>query len=725
MKKTPVFHPFLFAAVPILFLFAHNSRKLYVAPGEIVLPLLVSVTAAILVWFGLRLLLRDGRRAGVLTTVLTTLFYLYGHLLGLARNAWRGTREWHVLLFLLLIAGTVAWLTVRARREFRGLTVFLNAFTAILLVINIGASVPGLVRGTTRRARPVGAVPDVWLPDIYYIILDGHGRADVLRDLYGYDSSEFLEQLRRRGFHTAANARSNYCQTYLSLASTLNLTYLDSLADAVGRDSDDRNPVVDFLQHNIVMDTLRAHGYRIVTFASGYSGTEFSDADVHFQPRGGMSEYRNVLVSTTPLPLLLRLFNRRTQHDLHRDRARYILRHLPDAASVRGPVFTFAHILPPHPPFVFGEHGEAIQVQGLYHLADGNHYHHSEPDLIRRYVAAYRRQVAWVDRVILRTVDEILARSLQPPVIIIQADHGPGSRLNQDDPRWTDFTERLSILNTCYYPDTGYQLLYDSITPVNTFRRLLNKLLGKHYERLPDHSFYATWNKPYQYYDIDTWHAGNKEIPDRVAVVAFRQAETQPSQPRYYYRRLAARKLPGTEVGPVFLYLVDEIPTVEDAYARYREAVEEGAMPDFGNSYDVFLGHHGPDWKRVLALLIPLDSAYEPSEARTQPRITVITFRCADDPPHDPVAYAQQLVRGQLAGAVVGPVYFTQTKTRLTVEQAVDRYREAVAQGNLPDLGVNYQHASGTGPDGKPFTALFFPTSAEATTGQPAMEEGP
>jgi hypothetical protein len=327
VKKTPVFHPLLFAAVPILFLFAHNSRNLYVAAGEIVLPLLVSVTATILVWLGLRLLLRDSRRAGILTSVLVLLFYLYGHLYGLARNVWHGVKEEYVLLLLLLIAGVTIWLAVRARREFRGLTVFLNAFAAILLITNLAASVPGLMRGTTRRARPLGTMPHPGLPDIYYIILDGHGRADVLQDLYGYDSSEFLEQLRCRGFHTAAKARSNYCQTYLSLASTLNLTYLDSLAEAVGRDSDNRNPVVDFLQHNVVMDTLRAHGYRIVTFASGYSGTEFSGADVHFEPRGGMSEYRNVLVSTTPLPLLLRLFNRKTQHDLHRDRARYILRH--------------------------------------------------------------------------------------------------------------------------------------------------------------------------------------------------------------------------------------------------------------------------------------------------------------------------------------------------------------------------------------------------------------
>jgi hypothetical protein len=29
-------------------------------------------------------------------------------------------------------------------------------------------------------------------PDIYYIILDGYGRSDVLKNEYGYDNSDFL-----------------------------------------------------------------------------------------------------------------------------------------------------------------------------------------------------------------------------------------------------------------------------------------------------------------------------------------------------------------------------------------------------------------------------------------------------------------------------------------------------------------------------------------------------
>ncbi len=45
---------------------------------------------------------------------------------------------------------------------------------------------------------------------------------DRLRELYDYDNSAMLEALAERGFFIASRAHSNYCQTGLSLASSLN-----------------------------------------------------------------------------------------------------------------------------------------------------------------------------------------------------------------------------------------------------------------------------------------------------------------------------------------------------------------------------------------------------------------------------------------------------------------------------------------------------------------------
>ena len=72
-------------------------------------------------------------------------------------------------------------------------------------------------------------------PDIYFIVLDGYARADVLAKYYGFDNGPFLEGLRQRGFQVSDASRSNYNWTFLSLGSSLNLDYIQAL---VGDDLD-------------------------------------------------------------------------------------------------------------------------------------------------------------------------------------------------------------------------------------------------------------------------------------------------------------------------------------------------------------------------------------------------------------------------------------------------------------------------------------------------------
>jgi hypothetical protein len=50
-------------------------------------------------------------------------------------------------------------------------------------------------------------------PDIYYIIVDGYARADVLREYYEFDNSEFLNGLEKRGFTVNDSSRANYYWT--------------------------------------------------------------------------------------------------------------------------------------------------------------------------------------------------------------------------------------------------------------------------------------------------------------------------------------------------------------------------------------------------------------------------------------------------------------------------------------------------------------------------------
>ena len=48
----------------------------------------------------------------------------------------------------------------------------------------------------------------------------------------------------------------------------------------------------------------------------------------------------------------------------------------------------------------------------------------------------------------------------------------------------------MVILNAYYFPNLDYQGPYQEITPVNSFRAVLNTLFGARFEILPDRSNY-------------------------------------------------------------------------------------------------------------------------------------------------------------------------------------------------------------------------------------------
>src|SRR5690606_20516760 len=84
------------------------------------------------------------------------------------------------------------------------------------------------------------------------------------------------------------------------------------------------------------------------------------------------------------------------------------------------------------------------------------------------------------------------SRSEKPPVIIIQGDHGPGGRLKWKSPGDSCYAERTSILNAYYLPDGADALLFPNITPVNSFRVVLNAYFGADLEMLPGKSYFTS-----------------------------------------------------------------------------------------------------------------------------------------------------------------------------------------------------------------------------------------
>ncbi|MCL4561556.1 MAG: LTA synthase family protein [Chloroflexi bacterium] len=428
------------------------------------------------------------------------------------------TKNW-LILWLIIMSLLIGYLTYRilkSRAGYKKLTEPLNIFSVIFTVIIVFNGIrqnntqklqnqdPGYLSSTPAEAwnktisseasalRNTGA-----LPDIYYIVLDGYGRQDVLASIYGADTSQFLSFLTKQGFYLATDGRANYAHTQLSLSSSLNLMYLNDVASQYGVENNAEIFLSDIFNHNRVFHQLRSLGYRIASFSTDFDLASVSTSDIVFSPGLSPNNFQNLVLNNTPLTIFLPS----QQYDWHRNQILYTLDHLPDVAASDQPTFVFAHIFAPHPPFVFGVNGEAIYPPREYQYNDGSDF--MEVASREEYVTGYRDQVEFLSRKLISTISKILAASKTPPVIIIQGDHGPGSMFDQNSLENTNVWERFSILNAYYLPSCKQTVpLYPGISPANTFRLVFDDCFGAGYPLLDDRSYYSPLDNQFDLADV-------------------------------------------------------------------------------------------------------------------------------------------------------------------------------------------------------------------------------
>jgi hypothetical protein len=152
---------------------------------------------------------------------------------------------------------------------------------------------------------------------------------------------------------------------------------------------------------------------------------------------------------------------------------------------------------------VFGPDGEDVSPHHIaYYLSDGQVYkgYYSQSDAL--FVKGYRGQSEFLAKSLGRVIDGIMANSPEPPIIVIQSDHGSGKGLHTGNADWTDHWERMSILSAVYFPGGKRSGLWPGMTPVNTFRMILNNYFGANLDLLPERNYYSSWAEPYRCIDV-------------------------------------------------------------------------------------------------------------------------------------------------------------------------------------------------------------------------------
>jgi hypothetical protein len=448
------------------------------SPHAVVRSLLVAIAAGALLSGAGRALLGDRDRGGVFAT-LAILLFVVGADLRLA-----------ALLVVAIALLFVERYGLPAARRLRWALIgrFLPRVTAVLLLAIAIQALQGGTLGVVARAvteeapfRPAStvAVPAPGSrPDIYVLLLDGHARPDVLEQVFGHDPSELTGGLATRGFTVAGESRTNYSLTVQVLASMFHMRLLQEIESVQGLlDGTAQVPAGAIIRQTIndgpALGRLRDEGYELIALASSYEEPALRSVD-RWIDTGELNEFEVNLFRRAILRPLLPLVAPDWVSSNYRSRIENGFRGLAAIAAERSdrPRFVFGHLPTPHPPWTHNADGSprtVLDVETTFAETPSNTGFDLQTQL-----EGYAGQVTWADRRLLAAIDEIVANSARPPLIVVFGDHGSwlGSRTG-------DFRLRFLPLFAARMPD-GSSPFPDDIQLVNLFPVLFNSIFADH-----------------------------------------------------------------------------------------------------------------------------------------------------------------------------------------------------------------------------------------------------
>jgi hypothetical protein len=510
LKKVPI-HPFFLGLFPPFALWLANISQ--VPPFAVVRPLLISLLVSGGMFLLCLLAIRRILKAGLVSSLIMSFFFLYGHIFNLLDNAAIGSiifGRHRVLLPLgFLLVGLITYLILKSKKRNLYLWNMVANVICVFLVLLVGiqiavhqARTPSPARAAQTPPSAAGAVNSSEGRDIYYILIDAYARQDVLAGELGIDNSDFIRQLQSLGFIVDSCAQVNYDNTVFSLTSSLNMDYLDALGvpdypEAVEERYDDFVPLLKYSRARQEFEKL---GYQFVTFKALYPWIDITDSDIYFDAQ-----------SATPLLNRQEAIN--FQYLFFRNTAlRPLLEYLeatPERLS-QLPAFLLDYINPGHPLFSLKDYGQYVQNEFAFDTLEtlpeipGKKFIYAhlfavhQPYVYREdggYAPAgaierpqdYANAIHHTNERILEIVKKLIQNSKIPPVIILQGDHGkPVTQL------------RVRQLNALYLPDGGAEKFYPGMTPVNTFRVILDTYFGQNLGTLPDRSYHSPYQTPYR-----------------------------------------------------------------------------------------------------------------------------------------------------------------------------------------------------------------------------------
>ena len=530
-KNSKIFHPFLIAFFPIMAIYSVNIGLIQLE--QFIFPTILIVGSALLFFLCLKYILKNGKKAALIVTLAFIIFFSFGHVYNMLNQVSIGDTDLgsnRTLLPIFVISfGIGSFLIIRTKRTLDNATSIVNTISIVfitVIVAMVGIEAFGCDECLIQQTYSLGIFSNQImdsplyfeehsfsvsesgsLPNVYYIILDGYPRNDVLKKHLDFDNNEFINFLKQREFYVAENSYSNYSLSSTSIPATMNMNYINFLTDELGEDSRSYDPLLgkDFglYADNQVIKNFKSMGYKVAKIGS-------VPMYLHEIPLADLSLcYKSIhlmdnrLFDTVARTSMIGYFIERWSEDLQRQIILCAFEELPKISSYyEEPVFVWSHIMLPHFPLIFGADGEPI-TPGESLLVMNNPHVFEGTDSSWNIKQQFLQQLQFSNKKSMELVDKILENEKQS-IIIIQSDHGSAFDVDLDDPTDDDVHQRLSNINAIYFPDEKpREILMNDPTNVNTFRIVFNSYFGSDYDILEDRIYWnLSYKKPFLFKDV-------------------------------------------------------------------------------------------------------------------------------------------------------------------------------------------------------------------------------
>ena len=393
-----IIHSLMIGLMPILFIFTNNLIE--IALHSIIIPIIIILGSTILSIIFLSKITKNIQKTTLVISLFLTVFFTISYL----REGLFGLEVFSIILSQIPILAFIAFLILSIGvfiiYKIKDWTKPTQIFTAISVVIVI-SFIPNIILDNADINSQNSFLQEIKFkniekPNIYLIILDGYANEKSLKKDFGFDNSNFVNELKDFGFVIPEHNSSNYRWTVLSMNSALNMNYLHHQE---GLSAGNFMLQKYIFSKNLVMKTFQDNGYNTIFIDGGAAHREISVSNKN------LCQYTdNQLLQSLMDNSALKFIPQEYFNDIWKEPRNCSFSELEKIHEIENePFFVYSHHRTPHEPFSRDADGNYIQYAEKFNEID-------KETAKKRYVY----QLEYTNKKITEIISKILSVGLPP-----------------------------------------------------------------------------------------------------------------------------------------------------------------------------------------------------------------------------------------------------------------------------------------------------------------------